>query len=139
MQVLFGKHIKENLPTESEVYELKICKTKSIRWDRVADHQLQALLYTSGELGQYHKLTDQAWRKEGGFTYQKPYDCQYLKFTSAFIVVWFYKPRKPKVFIKITIDDFLKMKKQAKRKSFTEEMALQYGTEILITKKHGKK
>ena len=117
-QTLFGKYLKENPPTVSTAYELKICKTLSMRWDRVAEHQLQALLEVSGG-GHYWKLPDMT--SMGGFASPKPFDCQYLLNTKAYIVVWFYVPRQPKVFHMIEVHDYIEAMKIAPRKSYREE------------------
>jgi len=38
MQGFYGKYLKKNPPKETEKYELKMTKGKSIRWDAVAEH-----------------------------------------------------------------------------------------------------
>jgi len=133
MQTLFTKHCKSYPPNQTEVYELKICKGTSLPFDAIQDHQIQALQEAQqGSL--FHKISDQPWgtNDKFRFTAKKPFDCFVLHKVSAYIVVWFYKERKQKLFIKIRIDKFLEMKKTCKRKSFTEEMALQNGNVLVI-------
>lgn len=132
MQDFFGKYIKINYPKETEAYELKYTKGTSIAFDMVKPHQVEALLKVERE-GLYHRITDQPWivDRPNVFTYKKPFDCFFIIKGKAFVVVWFYKERKPKNFIKIRINDFLKLKESTKRKSFTESMALEVATEVL--------
>lgn len=129
MQTMFGKYLRENPPAESEVYELKICKTLSMRWDRVADHQLQALLDVSQD-GHYWKIPDMT--AMNNFASPKPFDCQYLKYVNAYIVIWFYKPRQAKVFHKIHINDWMKLPRP--RKSFREEDIKHVSEKIYLVK-----
>lgn len=140
MQVLFGKHLKENPPNQTEVYELKICKGTSLPFNSLAEHQVEALLEAEDK-GLYHKVSDQpvSWGMNSKlrFTAKKPFDCFFAK-CPAYVVVWFYKPRQPKFFIKIRIKNFVEMRFKANRKSFTEEMAQEYGNNILLIGKHPK-
>lgn len=134
MQTIFGKHLQKHPPRVSEVYELKICKGTSLAFDSVQAHQIEGLSKAQND-SLFHKIADQPW---GGndkfrFTIKKPFDCFVLVKSPAFVIIWFYKPRKPKIFIKIPILAFVKMKNEADRKSITEQMAKEIGTEILIT------
>ena len=114
-QTLFGRYLKDNPPTKTEKYELKMTSTKSIRWDMVAHHQVKALL----DPLQYHKIPDMA--SIGGYSSPKPYDCFVMIGVQGYVVVWFYKPRQPKVFHKIKIEDYLEAMSTAPRKSYREE------------------
>ncbi|RLC34407.1 hypothetical protein DRH14_03040 [Candidatus Shapirobacteria bacterium] len=139
------KHFQTEFKNNNTLYgcfELKLCKGKSLPFSAVADHQIKALLAVKSPKGLYHKLTDQPVsilqenekdkkdkKKDKKnvkmrFTRPKPFDCFYLGKQDAYIVVMFYVPRKKKNVYYIDIDDFLRMKKTASRKSFTEEMAL---------------
>jgi hypothetical protein len=134
MQTMWTKYIEAHQPKESEVWELKFTKTSSLRFDAVKNHQRDALLLASSH-GLYHKIQDipvTYYGSKARFTHQSPFDCMFITDAKAFVVVWFYKPRQPKIFIKIDIRDFLLMEKATERKSFTEEMALKYGYEINI-------
>ena len=133
MQSIFGKYLKAHLPQQNEVYELKMTSGTSIPFKAVREHQVENLRVAE-EKDFYHKIADQPVSYGIGskyrFTIPKPFDCLSMTKSKAYVVVWFYKPRKEKVFIKMRIKDFLEMKKYAKRKSFTEEMALQAGEPI---------
>lgn len=124
MQTLFGNYLKKNLPFESEAYELKITSGNSLPFNAVKKHQIKALLDAEGE-GLYHRLTDQPWMKDRPYSYtlKKPFDCLCLVKAKGYLIIWFYKPRKPKVFFKMRIQDFLRLKESTKRKSMTEKMA----------------
>lgn len=133
MQALYAKYLKENPPIETEIYEYKICKQKSMGFDRVAEHQIKAL--TEAEKGGlYHKLTDQPWMKDRPypFTYKKPFDAFFVRGVKSYIVIWFYIPRRQKIFYKIRVNDFVNLQQTCGRKSITEEMARQIGTPIQI-------
>jgi penicillin-binding protein-related factor A (putative recombinase) len=134
MQTLFGQYLKEHLPEQNEVYELKMTSGNSIPFDAVKDHQVENLRKAE-EKDFYHRIADQPvfYGMKRRFTIQKPFDCLSMTKSKAYVVVWFYKPRKKKVFIKMRIEDFLRMKKYSKRKSFTEEMALKVGKPIPLT------
>ena len=132
MQVLFGKYLKDNPPKESEVYELKICKTNSLPFDKIQQHQIDAL--NQVELGSfYHKITDPPvfYGMNSRFNLKRPFDCFCIVKAKAYIIIWFYKPRQLKEFIKIRIGDFLKLKETSDRMSFTEEMVLRIKHEII--------
>lgn len=133
LQQLFAKYIKDNPPGESEIYEYKICKQKSMGFDRVAEHQVKALSEAE-KVGLYHKLTDQPWMKDRPypFTYKKPFDAFFVRAVKSYIVIWFYVPRQPKIFYKIRIQDFINLKETCGRKSITREMANQTGIPIKI-------
>lgn len=132
MQTFFKKHLLKHPPTVSEVYELKICKTTSLPFEAVKDHQIKALQEAS--TGLFHKITDPPiyYGGETRFNIPRPFDCFYIRDVLGYVVLWFYKPREKKIFIKIPIGVFLKEKETATRKSLTEERAKQLGEEIVI-------
>jgi len=75
------------------VWELKISKQKSIRFDDVKPHQVEALLEAKGE-GCYHKINDMPFipnNPKMRFTNKKPFDCFFVAGGSGFVVVWFYQ------------------------------------------------
>lgn len=138
MQTMFRDHLSMYPPNNSEVYELKICKGTSLPFDSVKEHQVEALLNVQSSKGIFHKLTDQPWIKDRPymFTLPKPFDCMFLKQLEAYVVLWFYKPRQKKIFIKIRIDKWLELQDTCGRKSITEEMAINNGEKLyIITKK----
>ena len=109
------------------VFELKLCKGTSIRFDAVKEHQREALLqaYFSKE-GLYHKISDSpvSWgmNSKMRFTKPKPFDCLLIKNQPAFVVIMFYTPRKRKNVYYIFIEDWIEVEKKSKRKSATEEL-----------------
>lgn len=136
MQTFFGKHLEKNPPTQSEIYELKICKLRSLPYRAVEDHQITALL-RAHKAHLYHKIIDiptsLLMNTFMRFTTKKPFDCFVMVNVPAFVVVWFYKPRVKKIFIKIPIEAFLTERAKGERKSITEERALAIGTTIEIS------
>ena len=133
MQTLFGKYLKDTPPKETEVYELKIVKGKSLPFDSVKVHQREALLDVETK-SLYHKITDFPifQGSKTRFTRPKPFDCICFQGTKAYVVVWFFVPRTKKVFYKIRIKDFLELEKNAGRKSMTEKMVKEIGVEIIV-------
>lgn len=133
-QTLFGKYLKEKPPLQSEVYELKVCKNRSIPFDAVAEHQEEALLDAISERGVYHKISDQPFIKGHAkmrYTIKKPFDCCVIKAYAAFVVVLYYQPRQPKNAILIDIRDWIKERETCGRKSLHEERA-KYIASVII-------
>jgi penicillin-binding protein-related factor A (putative recombinase) len=126
IQSLFGKK-----NTLHGVFELKLCKGKSIRWDSVKPHQIEALKKVK-EKGLYHKITDSLPKfghsEHLRFTSKKPFDCFYLKNTPSFVVVCFYIPRKQKTCYYIDIDSYLLAWSESTKKSYREEDAEKIST-----------
>jgi len=120
VQTLFGKKNKLE-----GFFELKLCKGKSIRWDAVKPHQIEALKKAKDE-GIYHKISDSlpifGGNKHMRFTAKKPFDCLFLK-APAYVVVCFYIPRKQKTCYYIKIDRYLEAWGKSDKKSYTEEDA----------------
>ena len=133
MQTLFGRYIEKYPPEETEAYELKFTSGKSLNFSEVKEHQIEALLKAEDEAF-YHRITDQPWLPDRKYSYtlKKPFDCFCLTGVKSYIVIWFYKPRQPKVFIKIPIKKFLRTAINCNRKSLTKEMALQIGQPLAI-------
>ena len=118
------------------VFELKLCKGKSIPFKAVADHQLEALKDVQSGDGLYHKISDvpvsytqvQCPRcklviktgRQNRFTKPKPFDCFYLRDLPAYIVIMFYEPRKKKRVYYITPEAWEELKNTSERKSATE-------------------
>lgn len=132
MQTLFGKHLKEHPPETTEVYELKICKGSSLPFNAVKPHQIQGL--KDAETGLYHKITDFPMfaGSRMRFNSVKPFDCIAFNQAPGFVVVWFYVPRKKKVFYKIPIEKYLTLKEESTRKSFNEAMIQEISIKIEI-------
>ena len=134
LQVIFGNYLKENPPNETAVYELKMCKGKSMPFSQVAEHQIEALQQAKhGNL--YHKITDQpvSWGKNTKmrFTKPKPCDCFNICKANAYIVIVYYKPRQKKEFILIDILQFITERDNSKRKSLTEARAREIADKII--------
>lgn len=98
-QTLFSTWVKENKIYIFEeygdaiVWELKICKEKSIRFDDVKPHQVEALLEAQ-EGGVYHKINDMPFIPDNPkmrFTNKKPFDCFFIAEGLGFVVIWFYE------------------------------------------------
>jgi len=111
-------------------FELKLCKGTSLSFSSIKEHQKQALLNISSGTGLYWKIADAPFFKDEKarmrFTKPKPFDSFLLKDIPAYIVVMFYIPRHKKHVIYIDIERFIRMEKETTRKSFTEEMAIDY-------------
>lgn len=104
------------------VFELKLCKTKSIRFDAVKEHQEEALFMASGT-GLFHKIPDFPMfaGSKTRFNSKKPFDFFYLKNTPAYVVICFYVPRVRKTCYYIFIRDWVMARLKSVKKSITEE------------------
>lgn len=139
IQRLFGKQ-----NTEHGVFELKLCKGKSLSFESVADHQIKSLVKVEGKEGLYHKISDSpvSWQRNMRFTKEKPFDCLFLRNTPAYVVVVFYVPAKKKTAYYIPIHQFLNMRQAVEsgkedgkpRKSFTEPHSVAYAEHVLELK-----
>ncbi len=110
IQSLFGKK-----NTANGVFEIKLVKEKRFNFkSKMEDQQIPSLLKAESEDGCYHKLSDMSAGK-------KPWDCQRIANTPAYIVLVWYKPRKPKMAYYIRIGDISKFIDN--NKSITEEEA----------------
>jgi len=104
-------------------FELKLCKSKSIRFDAVKQHQIQALLDVSGEKGLFHKINDAPIYAgmQTRFTNSKPFDCWFLKEVPAYIVICFYEPRHKKMCYYIEPEIWINLCESSSKKSIREE------------------
>jgi hypothetical protein len=121
-QTLFSKWLKYNWSINS-VFELKICKNKSLPFNSVKEHQIDALLKTQTKFINY-KIPDCGYD-------QKPFDCFFLTNMNAYVVIMFYK-RGQKEFIIIPIKKFIKEKQISNRSSLTEQRAHEIGKCYLL-------
>lgn len=107
------------------VFELKLSKGCSIRFDSVKEHQVSALLSAQSDKGLFHKISDSlpifGGNKHMRFTAKKPFDCFLIENYPAYVVVMFYTPRKRKNVYYIPIDTWLSLKKNSDKKSIREE------------------
>jgi len=137
IQRLFGKQNKID-----GVFELKLCKGKSIRWDAVKPHQIEALKMARSESGFYYKIPDAKsvfrptpdGKEQMSFTSRKPFDCFLVRNIPAWVVVCWYVLRKRKTLYYISIKSFLFLRSRATRKSFTEDDAAAMSSHILELK-----
>jgi len=131
MQTMFSNYIKFNKPNTSEVYELKIVKGTALPFDRVAEHQIDALVNAATGVGLYWKIPDMA--AKSGYAAPKPYDCQYICRAKAYLIIWFYKPKQKKQFYKVGIFEWNRMRGivSSHRKSFTEDVIASIAEEVI--------
>lgn len=134
-QVLFSAWAKNNKIKIVEqfgkagLFELKISKERSIRFDDVKPHQIEALTEAK-TIGCYHKINDMPFIKDNPkyrFTNKKPADCFFCADGFGFVVVFFYKKgqrKNDREMIFIDVDEWLKEWKIAEaggQKSVREE------------------
>lgn len=98
------------------VFEIKLVKEKRFNFKRLADHQEKSLLNAESITGEYHKLSDMS-------ADYKPWDCQRIANTPAYVVLVWYVPRKNKTAYYIRIRDFIAFKNKSKMASITEDEA----------------
>lgn len=128
----FGKKI-----LQTGVFELKLCKGTSLSFDSLAEHQEKALLAISGDEGHYHKISDSFISDKirgTRFPMPKPFDCFFLRKMGAYVVPVFYVPIKKKICYIIRIEDWIKCRETAGRKSITEAMAAEIAEHVLDLK-----
>lgn len=137
LQSIFSAWVKANKDSipSSTVWELKMEKGTSMAFDRVADHQVAALIEVK-QGGMYHKISDMPQSFYGGskafrFVKPKPADCMLVK-GDAFVVLCFYRPRQKKETLWIDIDRFVKVKLESARKSLTEAEARYIASRIEV-------
>lgn len=132
MVSLFGKYMKSYPSEETEAYECKFTSNKSMPFDTVKEHQIEALLKVEYG-GLYHRITDQPWQENRPYSYtlKKPFDCFCMNKAKGYLMFWFYIPRKPKKFIKVRVKDFLKLKNESKKKSFSENEIITVASGVL--------
>ena len=111
---------------ENAAYELKMTKTGRLLFTAVKEHQRRALLQSQKVL--LVRIPDAV----GGIGMQLPFDFMSLHEASAYVVVCFYAPRKPKILYYIRIGVFLEAESITKRKSLTESEAKRMATFIAM-------
>lgn len=103
----FSKWVRDHSLTVRDVlgkncvFELKICKLKSISFDSVRENQTLALRGAIGRDYCYHKINDLpvanlAGNKKIRFTSAKPFDCFFISDAHAYVVIYFYKKNQHK-------------------------------------------
>ena len=105
------------------VFELKLCKGKSIRFDAVKKHQREALLAVNSSKGLYHKIADPPVFRgmHTRFNAKRPFDCFFIRKQDAYVVVMFYTPRQKKNVYYIRIEDWMRAEDLSPKKSITEK------------------
>ena len=120
--------IKKN--TINGCFEIKFTSKTSIPFSSIQEHQKAALLAVSCGDGLSWKIADSPFFKDPKdrmrFTHKKNFDVVRLTNVEAYIVAVFYTPRKKKNVIYIDIERFVRMEEETTRKSFTEQMAIDY-------------
>jgi hypothetical protein len=104
------------------VFELKLCKTKSIRFDSVKPHQIEAL-EGAATGGLFHKISDFPMfaGSKTRFNRQKPFDFFFLKKTPSYVVICFYEPRKKKICYYVPAWRWVNLSITSGKKSIREE------------------
>ena len=134
MQRLWKDHLAKHPTEQTECHELKITKSNRLEFDRIKDHQIEALLAAEdGFL--YHRIIDQPWGGGARFQVKKPFDNACFYKARSYLVVWFYKPRQTKFFYKIPIKKFLQVRNKTSRKSLTEDMVSRIADMVYIDTK----
>ena len=116
-QTLWTKYVRAHWDKGTVAFELKICKTGSLSFDRVEEHQIEALKKSKHKI-LFHKISDMSLNA-------KPFDCFVLQDSLAYVVVLFYEEDQEKTAYLIDIDQFIQEKESSIRKSLTEERARQ--------------
>ena len=137
MQTYFKKLVESDPDFKkyfnTTVFELKICKKRSMPFDHVKPHQEEAL-YKAKHNDLYHKISDSPIFQgmKTRFTKKKPFDCILFTQCDSYVVIWYYKPRQKKKFIFIDIDEWLIYKSKATKKSIREEEAEKIGVSYIL-------
>ena len=121
IQTKLTKWLKSN--GDTGLYELKLCKGKSLPFSAVLEHQINSL-FKAQHSRLVHKISDIS----PGF---KPADCFCLHKEKGYVVIAFWQPRKLRVYM-INIDEFIQIKAYSSRRSLTEEMAKGHGKVIIL-------
>lgn len=115
----FNKWLKYHWKS-SAVFELKICKEKSIPFSAVQPHQIRNLEIAKSGILPY-KVEDV------GFS-EKPFDIFCVAGVPAYVVIFFYQKRGDNEFVIIDVDHFKEEMSTSERKSLTKERAIEIGT-----------
>ena len=111
MQMMFNNWKKHNYKITC-AEELKIVKNNRFSFSNIESHEITNLYNTKHDIFQF-KIPD--------LGSQNPFDSFSLYKVPSWIVVMFYKPRKPKIFYMIDIDVIIDQMKT--KKSITEAEA----------------
>lgn len=109
----------------SALWELKMSKTTSIPFSALKEHQEGILRQSKTSTGVLYKFPDVGVSQmacDGFWINNAKY---------AWVILIFYKIRKPKTFLYIEIDTWIKEREQSERKSLTEHRAIAIAERII--------
>ena len=115
---LFLKYSKHFL-NYTYAFEAKICKSPSLPFDAVQDHQIAALYQAKHSIFN-HKIADGAYSP-------LPFDGFQMMMVPSFVIIFWYQHRNDKRFTMIDIDAFCEEESTSKRKSLTYERSCEIG------------
>lgn len=126
-QTYFSKWARHQSKLSTGAFELKLTKGKSLPFNAVKGHQLDAL-YAVKHNRLVYKIADDSI----GF---KPFDCFMLREVPAFVVISFYT-RGEKKFYMIDVDNWISeiQNSQSNKKSITQKRAAEIGLTCLLNK-----
>lgn len=114
----FNSWIRKYWEHATFFYELKCTHKNTLPYSAIERHQIQAL-YDARHFGLAYKISDSGI----GF---KPFDGFFAQGSPAYLVVLYYKPRKPKMAYFIDIDVLItEMEKTKDKGSLSEKKALE--------------
>lgn len=117
------KHLQEaGLHLGSCAIEVKVSKTKSLPFNAVKPHQLQALKNARGTF---------VWKIADDSIGIKPFDMFMLQNAGAYVAVSWLVPRAPAIVYLIPVDVWCRLAESSKRKSLTEDSLLESGVRNL--------
>ena len=122
-QLKFNKWVKHNVKGTA-VFELKITHGKSLPFNAVQEHQINALRLAKHS-SIHFKIPDSGYA-------QNPFDSFQIANAPAWVVVMFYQ-RGQKKFYMIDVDVWIKEEETSDRKSLTEERAKEIGKTCLLS------
>lgn len=122
----FNKWLKYHWKS-SAVFELKICKGKSIPFNAVQTHQLANLRIAKRGILPY-KIDD-------GSIGQKPFDIVCVNKVPSYVVIFFYQKRGDDEFVVIDVDHYIDEMETSERKSLTKERAEEIGVKYSLKDK----
>jgi hypothetical protein len=122
-QIKFGHWLRNSNFSATAAFELKICKSKSLSFNAVKEHQVNAL-YLAKNRKLFYKIPDEGLSL-------KPFDCIILNGAQAYVVVQFYA-RGQREFVMIDVDSWIAEIRESTRRSLTESRAKEIGDVFLL-------
>lgn len=96
--------------------EMKVAVGKSLPFNAVKEHQLQALKNSRGTF---------VWKIADDSVGVKPFDLFVLQNAQGYVGVCFYVPRQPPTVYLIPVDGWIRLSSSSERKSLTEQALLE--------------